>query len=73
MENVEKNVPSAAGIPVEKENLLAVLRSRRVQNFKSQFKSVILEGYEIFGSDVVESVISECREIFEDYKNIANE
>lgn len=69
MENINQNVPGT-GTPVEKENLMAVLRSRRVQNFKSQFKSVILEGYEIFGSEVVESVISECREIFEDYKKI---
>lgn len=69
MEKLNLTVPGT-GTPVEKENLLAVLRSRRVQNFKSQFKSVILEGYEIFGSEVVESVISECREIFEDYKKI---
>lgn len=72
MEKVEKNFPPVPGTgsPVEKENLLAVLRSRRIQNFKSQFKSVILEGYEIFGFELVESVISECREIFEDYKKL---
>lgn len=70
MEKVEKNFPPVPGQKVEQENLMAVLRSRRIQNFKSQFKSVILEGYEIFGSDVVECVISECREIFEDYKKI---
>lgn len=68
MENLRR--PNDLVPPKEEENLMVVLRSRRVQNFKSQFKSVILEGYEIFGSDVVESIISECREIFEDYKKV---
>lgn len=53
------------------QNLLATLHGRRVQNFKTQFKSVLLEGYEIFGPDIVEPLISECRTIFEEYSKMA--
>ena len=52
------------------ENLLAVLASRRRNNFKSQFKSVVLEGLEIFGYDLVNDVYNECMEIYKDYTNI---
>lgn len=53
-----------------KENLMITLRGRRIQNFKNQFKSVVLEGYEIFGSEIVDDVIKECREIFKEYESL---
>lgn len=53
-----------------KENLLLVLRSRRINNFKSQFKSVILEGYEIFGEAIVEDVLKECKDIYNEYLHL---
>lgn len=53
-----------------KENLMITLRGRRIQNFKNQFKSVLLEGYEIFGADIVDDVIKECREIFKEYESL---
>lgn len=53
-----------------KENLMITLRGRRIQNFKNQFKAVVLEGYEIFGSEIVEDVIKECREIFIEYESL---
>lgn len=54
----------------ESKNLLLTLRSRRTQNFKNQLKSVLLEGYEIFGKSIVEDVEEECKSIYSDYVNI---
>lgn len=52
------------------KNLILTLRSRRTQNFKNQLKSVLLEGYEIFGKTVVEEVEEECKNIYSEYVNI---
>ena len=52
------------------ENLLIALRSRRINNYKSQLKNVLLEGYEIFGSDITDDVIAESRQIYKDYLSI---
>lgn len=54
----------------ESKNLLLVLRSRRTQNFKNQLKSVLLEGYEIFGKTVVEEVEEDCKRIYSEYVNM---
>lgn len=51
----------------KKENLLAVLSARRLQNFKNQFKSVVLEGLEIFGLDAVQGVYDECMQIWDEF------
>lgn len=48
-------------------NLMQTLRERRINNFKSQFKSVVLEGFEIFGYDIVNEVYLECHDIYKDY------
>ena len=53
----------------ESKNLILTLRSRRTQNFKNQLKSVLLEGYEIFGKTVVEEIEDECKVIYNDYVN----
>lgn len=53
-----------------KDNLLVTLRGRRIQNFKNQFKSVVLEGYEIFGEEVVNEVLTECQQIYQEYKEL---
>lgn len=53
----------------ESKNLILTLRGRRTQNFKNQLKSVLLEGYEIFGKTVVEEVEDECKVIYNDYVN----
>lgn len=55
------------------ENLLAVLSSRRRQNFKNQFKSVVLEGLEIFGLDLVSEVYDECIKIYNDFIDLPND
>lgn len=62
MENTEK-----------KQNLMEVLHNRRVQNFKSQFKSVVLEGFEIFGEAIVTEVWDDCKAILVDYNSKLNE
>lgn len=46
---------------------MQTLRERRINNFKSQFKSVVLEGFEIFGYDIVNEVYLECHDIYKDY------
>lgn len=63
-------IPEQSSLGPLKENLMITLRGRRTQNFKNQFKSVLLEGYEIFGSEIVEDVIKECREIFKEYESL---
>lgn len=62
---MENNNPN----PV-KDNLLVTLRGRRIQNFKNQFKSVVLEGYEIFGEEVVNEVLTECQQIYQEYNEL---
>lgn len=56
-----------------KENLLAVLSSRRHQNFKNQFKSVVLEGLEIFGLDTVQEVYNECLTIYDEFIKLSSD
>lgn len=51
----------------KQQNLMQTLHERRVANFKNQFRSVVLEGLEIFGSEVVDEVYHECKGIFADY------
>lgn len=46
---------------------MQVLRDRRVANFKNQFRSVVLEGLEIFGHSVVDEVYKECMSIYDEY------
>lgn len=55
------------------QNLMLVLRERRIQNFKSQFKSVVLEGFEIFGKPLVDLIYNECSDIYEDYKKVESD
>ena len=57
----------------KEKNLLVVLSNRRIQNFKSQFKSVVLEGLEIFGPTVVSEVYDECQEIYKEFVSLGNE
>ena len=47
--------------------MLLVLSSRRANNAKNQLRSVLLEMYEIFGSDFVEETIEECKNIYLEY------
>lgn len=54
----------------EKKNLIETLHERRVQNFKQQLRQVLLEGYEIFGSSIVDSIISDCQKIYDEYINL---
>lgn len=54
-------------------NLLVELRSRRTNNYRNQLRSVLLEGLEIFGADITESVIDECRKIYSEYKALTDE
>lgn len=54
-------------IPQESNNLLLTLSSRRRNNAKNQLRSVLLEMYELFGSDFVSEVSSECHQIYLDY------
>lgn len=56
--------PIHAGDP---SNLLVTLSSRRRSNAKNQLRSVLLEMYELFGSDFVSDVTSECHQIYLDY------
>lgn len=51
----------------KKENLLAVLSSRRHENARNQLKSILLESYEIFGQSFVESVQKECSDIYKEF------
>lgn len=55
------------------ENLLAVLSSRRHQNFKNQFKSVVLEGLEIFGLETVQEVYEECLKIYDEFIKLSSD
>lgn len=55
------------------ENLLAVLSARRHQNFKNQFKSVVLEGLEIFGLETVREVYDECLKIYQEFINLSDD
>lgn len=55
------------------ENLLAVYSARRHQNFKNQFKSVVLEGLEIFGLDTVSEVYNECLKIYDEFLNLSED
>lgn len=48
-------------------NLLITLSSRRRSNAKNQLRSVLLEMYELFGSDFVTEVTSECHQIYLEY------
>lgn len=57
----------------ESKNLIMTLRSRRTQNFKNQLRSVLLEGYEIFGQTVVEEVEEQCKQIYTDYVQLIGE
>ena len=57
----------------ESKNLILTLRSRRTQNFKNQLRSVLLEGYEIFGKTVVEDVVEECRKTYTEYVQLIGE
>lgn len=50
-----------------KENLLAVISSRRRENAKSQLKQILLESYEIYGSGLVEEVEQTCSDIYKEY------
>ena len=54
-------------------NLLVTLAARRRQNAQSQLKSVLLEMYEIFGPELVHSVISECEDIYNEYLTISKD
>lgn len=54
-------------------NLLVELRSRRTNNYRNQLRSVLLEGYEIFGAEITDAVIDQCRKIYSDYKELTNE
>lgn len=56
----------------KQENLLVTLSGRRRQNAKQQLKSVILECYELFGSELTDGVIQECRDIFAEYCKITD-
>lgn len=49
------------------ENMLLVLSSRRANNARNQLRSVLLEMYEIFGSDFVEDMEAECKAIYLEY------
>lgn len=53
-----------------KENLMVTLSNRRHQNARQQIKTVILESYELFGETFTEEVLSECKEIYSEYKKI---
>lgn len=53
-----------------KENLLAVISSRRRENAKSQLKQILLESYEIYGADLVEEVEKTCADIYNEYIQI---
>lgn len=57
----------------KQENLMAVLSSRRRQNAKQQLKSILLETYEIFGSDFVEEVQKECSVIYKEFVNMSED
>lgn len=57
----------------QEQNLMQVLRDRRVQNFKNQFRSVVLEGFEIFGGAIVDQVYKECQDIYYEYLNIRSD
>lgn len=57
----------------KQENLLSVLSSRRRQNFKNQFKSVVLEGLEIFGLDIVQDVYTECLQIYNEFVKLGSD
>lgn len=48
-------------------NLLVTISSRRRTNAKNQLRSVLLEMYELFGSDFVTEITSECHQIYLDY------
>lgn len=50
-----------------KENLLAVISSRRRENAKSQLKQILLESYEIYGAGLVEEVEQTCSDIYKEY------
>lgn len=52
------------------ENQIVALRARRINNYKMQLKSVLLEGYEIFGGDITDSIIEESRSIYKDWLSI---
>lgn len=51
----------------EPNNLLVTLSSRRRANAKNQLRSILLEMYELFGSDFVNDVTSDCHQIYLDY------
>lgn len=57
----------------QEQNLMQVLRDRRVQNFKNQFRSVVLEGLEIFGGTIVDQVYKECLDIYDEYLKLPSD
>lgn len=57
----------------KKENLLAVLSSRRRQNATQQLKSVLLEMYEIFGPDFVHNIAEECDQIYSEFVKLSED
>lgn len=54
-------------VPQGPSNLLITISSRRRNNAKNQLRSVLLEMYELFGSDFVSEVTSECHQIYLEY------
>lgn len=56
-----------------KENLLAVISSRRRENAKSQLKQILLESYEIYGPELVEEVEQTCSDIYQEYVEMLDE
>lgn len=57
----------------KQQNLMQTLHERRVQNFKNQFRSVVLEGLEIFGGTIVDQVYKECQEIYDEYLKLPSD
>ena len=57
----------------KQQNLMQTLHDRRVANFKNQFRSVVLEGLEIFGGTIVDEVYKECQDIYTEYLKLSSD
>lgn len=55
------------------KNLMQTLHERRIQNFKNQFRSVLLEGLEIFGLSVVDEVYKDCISIYDEFLKLPSD
>lgn len=51
-------------------NQITALRTRRINNYKMQLRSVLLEGYEIFGADITDQVIKDCKDVYLEWLSI---